>query len=269
MPDEPQALYLPLGEHLFESTPWTRGPWDPRFQHGGPPAALLARAFEAAASDVDLPQIVRMTFSLLRPVPIAPLTVTARVEHTGQRSATLSGTLTADGAEVVRATGLALRAADVVLPKEGPHLENPPPPTPPQDCPAFELPFVTGDVGYHRVMETRLAAGTFSAGPTTMWFRLRCPLLPGETPSPVQRVMATADSGNGISIVLDFFRYTFINPDLTVHVLRAPVGEWIALEARTDVGPQGAGMAATRIFDTTSLVGAGVQSLLIEKRADP
>ncbi len=268
MPEQTEALYRPVDEHVFESTPWTRGPWDPAFQHGGPPAALLARSLEAVAAAAGLPQIVRMTLSLPRPVPIARLTVAAELEHAGRRTGTLRGSIAAGGVEVVRATALALRAEEVPLPEQGPHRDVPAPPRPPEECAPFELPFVTGDVGYHRAVETRLAAGTFAEGPTTMWIRLRRPLVPGEDPSPLQRVMAAADSGNGISMVLDFFRYTFINPDLTVHLLRAPAGEWIALEARTDVGPLGAGMTSSRLFDTTAMVGVGLQSLLIEKRAE-
>jgi hypothetical protein len=79
-------------------------------------------------------------------------------------------------------------------------------------------------------------------------------------------VLAAADYGNGISPVLDFFRYIFINPDLTVNLLRAPVGEWIALEARTDVGPLGAGLSSSRLFDITGMFGAAFQSLLIDTR---
>ena len=48
------------------------------------------------------------------------------------------------------------------------------------------------------------------------------------------RVMAAADFGNGLSGVLDYFKYIYINPDLTVYLHRQPVGEWVCLDAATE-----------------------------------
>jgi hypothetical protein len=266
MPDPAQAIYLPLDEQTFDSTPWTRGPWNSDHQHGGPPAALMARALEATAAGIGLPQVVRVTTSLLRPVPIAPLVVATSIENSGRRTATLTGTITADGVEVVRATALALRSDEVPLPEEGPHRESPRQPPPPDGCKPFKGLVLTDEASYNRAVECRLAAGAVLQGPTTVWFRLQLPLVLGEDPSPLQRALAAADYGNGISPVLDFFRYIFINPDLTAHLFRAPVGEWIALESRTDVGPLGAGVSSSRLFDTTGMFGTALQSLLIDTR---
>ena len=40
------SAYVVLEARRFEPSELTRGPWDPGHQHGGPPSALLARAFE-------------------------------------------------------------------------------------------------------------------------------------------------------------------------------------------------------------------------------
>ena len=61
---------------------------------------------------------------------------------------------------------------------------------------------------------------------------MQTPLVEGEEPSPRQRVMVVADSANGVSNVLDWGRYLFVNTELTVHFLREPVGEWVLLDAR-------------------------------------
>ena len=66
------------------------------------------------------------------------------------------------------------------------------------------FPFAGGHIGYPDLVETRVARGRFFNGPCATWFRLRCPLLEGETPSAYQRVAVAADSGNGISAILDF-----------------------------------------------------------------
>ena len=115
-------------------------------------------------------------------------------------------------------------------------------------------------------METRVARGQFFNGPCAIWFRLRHPLLEGELPSAYQRVAVAADSGNGISAILDFAKYSFVNSDLTINLLRRPRGEWICLDARTYLGPNGCGLAQSRLYDVDGLVGQATQSLSIRTR---
>src|SRR5262249_11003029 len=55
------AFYEPLGDGRFAATPHTRGPWDPAFQHAGPPSALLGRALERCEPRDDF-VIARTTF---------------------------------------------------------------------------------------------------------------------------------------------------------------------------------------------------------------
>ena len=53
--------------------------------------------------------------------------------------------------------------------------------------------------------------------------RLRVPVVVGEAVTPLQRVAAAADFGNGISSVVDWDDgWLFINPDLTVYLHRLP-----------------------------------------------
>ena len=109
--------------------------------------------------------------------------------------------------------------------------------------------------GYPDLVDARVAHGVFFKGPCAIWFRLRHPLVEGEVPSVYQRV-AVADSGNGISAILDFARYSFVNLDLTINLLRRPVGEWICLDARTCLGPTGCGLA-DRCSATCTALSAG------------
>ena len=44
------------------------------------------------------------------------------------------------------------------------------------------------------------------------------PLVAGEEPTGLQRVLAVADSANGVSAVLPLGDWLFINPELTVHL---------------------------------------------------
>jgi hypothetical protein len=92
------------------------------------------------------------------------------------------------------------------------------------------------------------------------------PIVEGEEPSGLQRVLAVADSGNGISGTLDMRRWWFINPELTVHLAREPEGEWICLDARTSIEPGGAGLATSTLSDLRGPVARGAQTLYVGER---
>jgi hypothetical protein len=117
-------------------------------------------------------------------------------------------------------------------------------------------------------MEVRFAAGGFiEPGPATAWLRMRQPLVAGEEPTPLQRVLIAADVGNGISAALDFRRYLFINVDLTVQLERMPKGEWVGVDAVTLPRPKGIGTAESTLFDVDNgRIGRGLQTLLISER---
>jgi hypothetical protein len=120
---------------------------------------------------------------------------------------------------------------------------------------------------HHAGVEHAFVLGHFRRpGPSTDWIRLRVPMVPGEEPSPFQRVAAAADFGNGISGIADPTEITFVNPDLTIYVHRLPAGEWVCLEATTMAGPGGLGVAESALYDTQGRIGRSVQSLLFESR---
>jgi hypothetical protein len=115
--------------------------------------------------------------------------------------------------------------------------------------------------------EMRFVVGEFDGrGPAVVWVRLAVPVLPGEEPSPLQRVAAAADFGNGVSSELDFAHYLFINPDLSVHLHRPAVGEWVCLDASTTIGIPGVGLAHSALWDVHGPIGRSLQSLLVESR---
>jgi hypothetical protein len=250
------AFYLPLGDDRFTSTEHTRGPWDAAAQHAGPPAALLGRAVERAAP-TDM-RVARLTYDIARPIPIGELRVTSTVMRAGRTVMIVE----AAAEPYVRCTALLIRAAPAAAPEVAPA-------TVLRLSDAEPKPFfpVAYDVGYHTAMEVRFAEGSFmEPGPATAWMRMRVPLVEGEEPSPLVRVLAAADSGNGVSNVLDFQRYLFINADLTVHLVRYPVGEWVCLRAATSIDGVGVGLADTALHDERGQIGRGAQSLVVRAR---
>jgi hypothetical protein len=255
-------FFTAAGDRFVPSTA-ARGPWSERHQHGGPPAALLARAFAQHAGPDGL--VARLTFDFLRPVPLAPLAVTTRVVRAGAKVQRLAGrVLSDDGAAVIEATCLLVRAVAGTIAVAPDDLTPPPPPA---ESAPFELPFMTGDEGYHRAMEWRMAKGTWGHGPVKVWLRPRVPVVAGECPTPpLQCLVAAADSASGVAVIVDPRRATFVNADLTIALHRAPVGEWICLDAATTGEAHGVGLSRARLWDTAGLVGRSLQTLLLEPR---
>lgn len=261
------ALFESLGDHRFQPGEHTIGPWDPGALHGGPVAALVAGELEATIGDADLGDFVPSRFSLelLRPVPADLLTVTTTLRRPGRRICVADATVTTDdGTIVVAATLEGIRRKPFAHDIADAH--------PRPDGPGTGRPLAArtleGPPAYHRTgTEHRLVAGSFEApGPASDWIRLLHPVVDGRAVTPLQRVMAAADYGNGVSGWFSFEDVLFLNPDLTVFLTRLPVGEWVCLEARTEIGPDGVGLAHSVLFDEDGPIGRAVQMLLVEPR---
>lgn len=271
-PQEPDSgdlpgMYVPDGG-TFLPTIATRGPWSPDAQHGGPVAALLCRAAEAVESSTPL-HVVRLTVELLRPAPLRLLTVRTRLRRPGKRVQLIESVLLDGDVEVALATTLRIRAADVpvddAVPPPGAAADGVAAPKPwADDSPSF-----TDDrfawlntIG----MDVRFVAGSlWQPGPSTAWFRMRMPLVAGEEPTPAQRVAVAADSGSGVGAALPFGPYSFLNPEITIHLARPLVGEWVAVQAGTVLGSVGTGVTTTRLWDPTGVVGQASAALFVEK----
>jgi hypothetical protein len=256
-----EPIFARDGE-AWAPTEHARGPWDPDMLHGGAPAALLARELERLEPGSEM-FMARVTYDYLGPVPLATLEAAASTEKPGARLQVVTGELRAAGAERValRARGVRLRRADAKAVGEGPPL---PPPDTGHDITPFGS--VT-DAGFHPTgVEMRLVEGGRETGAAKAWFRLLRPVVAGEEPTPLQRVVAAADFGNGISSAYPFDEYLFANCDLSVHLHREPEGEWIGLDARTIVGPQGVAQATSVLHDGHGPVGYAAQTLFVERR---
>jgi hypothetical protein len=255
-----QPFYVPLGSSTFRSTPSTAGPWGPDSQHGGPPAALLARAIESLAPD----RVVgRFTMELLGPVPVGTLRVDASVVRPGRSVQMCEATAYDEerGRACARATAWLFPLSD-----GGPAQRLEPLPHEPESGVAKDLP--TGwSGGYLDAVEWRWVEGSVGEpGPAVVWMRPRVQLVEGEATSPVQRLMACVDSASGVSAVLDPAEWAFLNTELTVHVVRPPVGEWVCLDAVTTLGPGSVGMATSDVYDRDGLVARSAQALLLAPR---
>jgi hypothetical protein len=256
-----EAIFRVDGNEAVTS-PYAAGPWDPGMQHGSPPAALVVWAAERIATPVPM-RVARVTVDLMRPVPVAPLTIESEVVREGRKIQLCAVRLLANGVVVVGATVLKIKLQADELPPEA-AIEPVELPGPDQSrvehVDFSSSPFVTG-------MSLRAARGNFGVpGPGAIWYRVDRPIVRGAPVSQAMRAMAAADFCNGTSSVLDFRQWTFLNADLTVNFSRQPEGEWILLDAESWIGPDGAGLAMARLADHRGYFGRAIQSLVIENR---
>jgi hypothetical protein len=240
-----------------ESLPTTAGPWSLEAQHGGPPAALLGRAVARLGAGA----VGRFTMELLGPVPVSDLEVSATVVRPG-RTVSLAR---AELRDVARGRVVASVSAWLFPPTTGPAPAGPPLDHSPAD--GEVLPSPAGwSPGYLEAVEWRwISGGIQNPGPGVVWMRPPR-LLDGEETSPLERLLVCVDSASGVSAVLDVREWAFLNTELTVHVLREPVGEWICLEAATTLGPGSVGIASATAYDEQGPVATSAQALLVQRR---
>jgi hypothetical protein len=257
-----RAFYIRDGS-AFQATELTRGPWDEGSQHAGPPSALLGKAVDKAGRIEDA-QLARITYEIVRPVPIGRLETRTEVTRPGRKVELVEGVLLHEGEEVVRARGWRIRTADLDLERDSEEPPRMPGPETADEKAFFPVPW---DAGYHTAMEVRFAAGAFTEpGPAQAWMRMDAALIEGEEPTPLDRVLVASDSGNGVSAPLDYRRWIFINTDLTVNLRRLPEGEWVGLDSVTYADRHGVGMSDSRLHDGRGMIGRATQALLVAPR---
>jgi hypothetical protein len=258
------ALYVPDGD-VYVPTDYTTSPWSPDHCHGGPPSALLVRALQAL-QPADL-HLARITVEMLAPIPKHPVIATAGVVRPGRKVQMAVAELsTVDGTVLLRATAWRIRERSPLDLPDAATAGLAEPPPHPAELPADTFRGRSYRHYYADAQERRMIHGSFTdPGPAAMWFRLVVPLVAGEEPTPEQRVVAAADSANGISSVASFDRLLFINNDLTVYLARHPVGEWVAVDARSHLDPSGRGLSDSALFDERGFVGRANQGLFVDE----
>lgn len=266
MAHNPNALFERVGAE-FHPTDLTRTGWSDDAQHGGPPAALLAFVIEQVPTQRPM-LTTRITFDLLREVPIAPLTAETSVVKDGRRVQLVDAALSSGETEVARARALRIRTGDVPLPPSpGDDWQPPPPPDSlaPVEWPKWER---GGDViRFHRdAVEVRTVGNSFWApGRGRSWLRLKYPIVGGEEPTPLTTAAALSDIANGNSMTIDPTVFLFVNPDITLYLHRPLDGAWLGMDGRALQHGGGIGLTDTILFDRKGRIGRVNQSQLIER----
>lgn len=244
--------------------PLTAGPWSPALQHGGPPNALAVTAAErlvrTETGRTDL-VAVRLAADFVTAVPIAEIRTAARILRAARSAVLVEVVVSAGDAECLLGRVWFVRSLDTaeVRTADGAGL----PPIPPAPSP------LGIDFGYGASLDWRFVTGSLlGSGPSAAWVRPLTRLIDthGDDLPGLARAVLVADSGSGISAVLDWAAWSFVNVDLDVHLARPFVGDWVLLDAVTQLGPNGSALARSTISDEHGVAGSGQQTLVLARR---
>jgi hypothetical protein len=268
----PGALYHLEGQRLVP-TRLARGPWHVDTQHGGPMQGLLARAIEQHRAARPM-QIVRFTCDLWRAAPFAPVTLRVRTVREGKSAEWLEAELCAGDEVAARASALRLRVEDVPAPPD-----RVPPATGALEDASPAVRWLGASEGegpsdFINSIELRPVDGFVRPA---AWLRLRVPLVAGERTSPFVSAATLADMVYGLPIVRAVQRgvqfapqpFLAINVDTSLQLHRAPIGDWIGLDADVCYGPDGAGLGRASLADVDGALGFAQQSLLLRDAEAP
>jgi len=203
------AFYQPDGDHVL-SSPLTRGPWDERFQHGGPPSALLAQTLQDRAEPGLA--LARITLDFLRPVPIGRLRIAVEPPSGGRTVQRHTARLLEGETPVLEARALFVRRHAL---DDLPGSRASPWPAPESLVP-FVFPFFRWEEGYAQAVDVRLVDPPWGTTPIRCWGRPRVDLVAGAPTTPEAQVLILADAESGMGPPVDPLEYTYVNPDLTV-----------------------------------------------------
>jgi hypothetical protein len=255
-------MYEPDGD-LLVATTLTQGPWGPNAQYGGAPSAVLTWAVEQVPTLVPM-RAARLTFDLHRSVPLGPLRVGASVAREGKRLQLVTATIsTPDGVEVARCTALRLRVG--AGPEEGMSDPHHPAVVPPPGPGELRTSDNADRVGFLKGMEIREGSGRYAA----TWYRVVAPVVLGHPLTPATRLAMVADFTANSANHLDQRRWSAINPEVSLHVLREPVGEWHAVVTRSWYERDGIGLSRADLFDEVGLVGTCATTMLVDEAPAP
>lgn len=221
-----------------------------------PVSGLLVRAIEQCEPRDDL-IVSRVAFDILGVIPGGEIEVSARIIRPGRTIELVEAEMSAAGRVVVRATAWRLAASDTSAIAGG---GVDPLPGPEQGLPWSGSTVWQG--GYIRSLDFRVLPG-WQPGRGRAWIRTDVDLVDGEPSSELARYIGLIDTANGIAVRADPATVLFPNTDLTVHLIRTPVGRWVGLDTTVTFGPDGVGLTASVLHDVAGPVGRAAQTLTL------
>ena len=265
---EARALYLRDGDG-FVGTSCTKGSWHDNGQSGGAVLALLGHVLEDVPTLTPM-SLTRLTVDIVRPVPVGErLRVETEIIREGKKIQVVDLAVHAGDTVTTRARALRIRDKDLAgaagLPVSSSDVNPSASLPPPEEL--WGVDHYEGCADFLRYgAEMRRSVEPID-GVHAVWCRLRVPVVDGEPVRPTSRAALPLDIVNMLGVVINPTRATSINPDVTGHLCRAPVGEWVALTGHSYYAHGvGHGLSMALMSDADGVFGVTSTSQLLDVR---
>lgn len=241
---------------LFRPSALVTGPWNPAHQGGVPLAGLCAHLVEQTPSLAPM-VTTRLVIDLLRPTPMQPVAARVTIPRDGKRLQMVEAEIVADGVVTARVSALRVRVEEGPGTPDAGDAPGEPPDAPPLVAPRSRL---------RHLVDSRLVQGGLEvSGPGTAWLRISGDIVAGTPISPFVQAAMCADFGSGLSSFLDWREWSFANVDITLHLVRMPVGPWLKLDARSLGAGQGMALVDGHLTDARGPIGRCHQTLYLNR----
>lgn len=258
-----ELTYFRLDGEALVPTEVALSGWGADHVHGVAVSGALARAAERRLAETgrDDLQPARYTVELFRAVSTAPCLFTAEVVREGPRLCLIDAVLTQGGRPAARASALFLKPTESAPGEVWSPAQRPLPPpvdvVPPSDEP--RVPFLSSEAGWSQNFRDHQNPSHKQSWTTAL------PVVDSEPITPFQAVAACAD---GINLVSNWGTrgVEYINTDITLTLVREPVGVEIGLSAMDRVESAGIAVGAAAVFDRSGPLGNVVATSLANAR---
>ncbi len=258
----PSWYFEPLGATRFLPTVHVGGGWNPDEQHIAPALGLLPHLVEVHrdARRQDGLKLGRVSFDIYGVLPMEACDVEIEVLRPGKTIELVEARLSHGGrvALTMRAWLLATMDTGVLAGSAYTRLA----------APDTYAPWDMTDVwpgGYVRSVQLRRSEQT--PGAATYWVNTDVHLVKDARVSPTARLLALVDVANGVTPRAAPAAVAFPNVDLTAHLLREPVGNWIGFDTKVSFGPVGLGITNSIIHDVEGPVAVVSQCLTVRPKS--
>ncbi|QBX55134.1 thioesterase family protein [Nocardioides seonyuensis] len=252
------AYFQQTGPATYLPTEHVGGAWDPDEQHIAPALGLLAHVVEQdrdlRRDDRLLP--ARLSYDIWGTVPMEEVETSVRVLRPGRTIELVEATLSHGRRTIVTLRAWLMSTTDTSQ-IAGTHVPAAGQPT---DVEKWD-PTTVWPGGF--IAAAHVRRSEIEPGRATFWVRTDETLVEGQQASSLARAAGLLDISNGMTVRVDPRTVAFPNLDLTAHLMREPVGDWLGFDTSVSFGAQGVGVTSTVLHDETGLLGTMSQILTI------
>ncbi len=256
LPTASEAYFIPTGEGQYQPTIHIQGAWRDWEHHLAPVVGLMTHEIMRHEPRDDM-QLSRITLEAYGVMPAMPSTIEVRTVRPGRTIELLEATMEIGGRVVVRAHAWRIQVVDTSA-VAGQEIEGLPHP---DSLPEWDGMHIWSG-GFIDSLEFKEIEG-HGPGRGRAWLRTDKALAEGHEVSPIAAALALSDTANGIGPRQDPREWMFPNVEISIHIWRQPVGDWVGLDGQVAFGPTGAGLTSTWMHDTQGAFARIEQSLTV------